>query len=76
MTDSDTTDAFLDSFFNGKYYSPRVVAQMLEVDDSTIRRWVSANKLPHIRVGSAIRIKDSDLREFIIGNQPLLNEGT
>jgi excisionase family DNA binding protein len=75
MDIKDNDEDFLDSICQGKYYTPKTAAQILDVDDTTIRRWVSANKLPHIRIGAAIRIREDHLREFVIRNHPLINEG-
>jgi excisionase family DNA binding protein len=72
MIEEESREMFLDGLLEGKYYSPKIVAELLDVDESTIRRWVNSGKIAHIRIGSSIRIKDAALRDFILRNQPLI----
>ena len=36
--------------------------------DGTIREWVNKRRLPHVRIGRAIRIPEDALDEFIARN--------
>src|SRR5439155_3140211 len=42
--------------FSGKLVSPRQAAELLGVNRETIYRLCSRGELPHIRVGSALRV--------------------
>jgi excisionase family DNA binding protein len=41
------------------------VASELRLNEQTIRNWMDAGKLPHIRVGRRVRIRRSDLDELL-----------
>jgi excisionase family DNA binding protein len=43
------------------YLTVREVAALLRVSDLTIRRWVWSGKLPALRVGRTLRIKQADV---------------
>jgi excisionase family DNA binding protein len=41
------------------------VATLLDVSEKTIRRWISAGRLPMHRIGRLVRVSDADLAAFI-----------
>jgi excisionase family DNA binding protein len=41
------------------------IAERLHVNARTVRRWIKANELVVHRVGSVVRISESDLRAFL-----------
>jgi excisionase family DNA binding protein len=41
------------------------IAERLDVNARTVRRWIKANELVVHRVGSVVRISESDLRAFL-----------
>jgi len=47
------------------YLTVHEVAGRLRVSEPTIRRWIAAGRLPAIRVGRLLRIKESDLNGFL-----------
>ena len=49
-------------------YSPRQAADALCVSVDTIRRMVNRRQLPHVRVGSQIRIPAAGLRAWLKAN--------
>ena len=44
-------------------------ARRLSVSNKSIRRWIDAGKLPAIRLGRAVRIKEEAVADFIDGRQ-------
>lgn len=40
-------------------------AQILRVTHNTVRRWVSQEKIPFVKLGYAVRISQDDLEDFI-----------
>lgn len=43
------------------------VAAQLYVTEETVRRWCRAGELGHYKIGNHIRVKGSDLKEYIEG---------
>lgn len=41
------------------------VAEMLQVSSGTVRNWVSANKIPFVKVNAAVRFERSQLEAWI-----------
>lgn len=41
--------------------TPAEVAVRLGVAPSTVRRWINAGRLPAVRIGSRLRIREADL---------------
>lgn len=41
------------------------IAILFKVTDRTVRRWISDGKLKALRVGARVRVRKSDLHEFI-----------
>lgn len=52
---------------NEKILTARAVADILQVNRETIYRLVHANELPHFRVGSAIRFRETDIENWMAG---------
>lgn len=42
--------------------TPDEAAQLLRVDDSTIRRWVDKGELAGMRIGATVRVSCADIR--------------
>lgn len=43
-------------------------ARILAISVDTVRRLVQSGKLPHTRIGSSIRLRRTDLDEFVANN--------
>jgi len=54
--------------FDETYLTVAEVAEMLKLNQQTVRNWIDQGSLPAFRVGRRVRIKRSDL-------QRVLNEG-
>jgi excisionase family DNA binding protein len=50
---------------NEEFMTVAEVAALLRLNQQTIRNWLDAGKLPHIRVGRRVRILRSDLDHLI-----------
>ncbi len=48
-----------------KTYSPAQVAEILQVKDYSIRRWINAGILPAININGRWRIRASALEKFM-----------
>ncbi|CAO5170880.1 Helix-turn-helix domain-containing protein [Frankia sp. AiPs1] len=61
-----------------RLYDPEQAAALLRVRESTLREWVRRRKVPHRRLGRAIRFSADDLRKIIAGSvvMPLSVPGT
>ena len=46
---------------NHEYLTVPDVAELLQVNPQTVRRWIWKGKLPHIKVGHTIRVPKSEL---------------
>ena len=54
---------------------PAEVATRLAVSQTTVRKWIFLRKLPVVRVGRAVRVREEDLEALIrFGYQPLRDE--
>ena len=51
-----------------KVYTPKQVAEILQVHPYTILKWIRAGKLKAIKVGRVYRIQSSDLAQFLTGS--------
>ena len=47
------------------YLTVAEVADMLRLNQQTVRNWIDAGSLPAIRVGRRVRIKSSDLNRIL-----------
>jgi len=48
-----------------KYLSPKQIAQSLGLKTITIRRWIDKGLLKGYRIGTDLRIKQSDFEQFM-----------
>ncbi len=48
-----------------RFYSVHEIAEQLDVCERTVRRWITANELGAHKLGRAVRVSDSDLRDFL-----------
>ncbi len=53
---------------NKKFFSIAEVAEILELNERTIRRWLLAEKLSGHRLGRQWRISCQDLENFLLTN--------
>lgn len=54
------------NMINEQYYSIKEVAKMLKVAYLTVYRWVQSDKLIAYKAGKQYRIKQDDLKSFLI----------
>jgi excisionase family DNA binding protein len=47
------------------YLTVADVAEMLKLNQQTVRNWIDQGKLPALRVGRRVRIKQSDLQRIL-----------
>jgi len=59
-TNDDMSDALL---------TVKEIGAVLKVNDRTVRREISAKKLPCIRIGRSIRVSRQDLDRYIAANR-------
>lgn len=45
-----------------EYYTVSEVAELLRVSEMTVRRWIWSGKLPAVRTGRLVRIRQIDVR--------------
>lgn len=50
---------------NSEYLTVPDVAELLQVNPQTVRRWIWKGKLPHVKVGGTVRIPKSGLDSMI-----------
>ena len=48
-----------------EWFTPETVAEALDVDVSTVYRWLNSGTLPGIQLGKKWRITEADIRRFI-----------
>jgi len=48
-----------------KHYTVKEVSELLGMAEITIRQWIQKGRLKSVKLGSARRIKESDLKEFL-----------
>ena len=48
-----------------KIYTVPQVAEYLQISRSKIYDWVKKGKIPHVRIGRNVRIRESDLQAWI-----------
>lgn len=55
-----------------KLLKPLEVAERLSVSPLTVRKWIFAKRLPVVRVGRSVRVREEDLEALIrLGYEPL-----
>ena len=47
------------------FFTVADVAEMLKLNQQTVRNWIDQGKLPALRVGRRVRIKQSDLQRIL-----------
>lgn len=52
------------------WWTPRQVAETLQVTPRTVARWIASGALPAYRFGRSVRIADGDFKEFIDNSRP------
>jgi len=55
--------------FSEKLLKPREVAEMLNISRSLVYQLIRSQEIPAVRIKSTVRVKASDLAEFMNGNQ-------
>lgn len=59
-----------------KLIKPTEVAERLAVSPATVRKWIFAGRLPTVRLGRAVRVREEDIETLIrIGYAPLRRGG-
>ncbi len=48
-----------------KYYNPKEIAELLSVSEKTIRRYIKSGKIKAIKIGSRLKISESNYMEFV-----------
>jgi putative molybdopterin biosynthesis protein len=48
-----------------RFYSVEEIAGRLQVSEQTVRRWVKGGRLAAFKPGKELRIRPSDLKEFL-----------
>lgn len=61
---------------NHEYLTVRDVAQLLQVNPQTVRRWIWSGKLPYIKVGQTVRVPKSELDGMLIHRQKRVQDAT
>ena len=49
-----------------KFYTPKQVAEKLNLKPTTIREWCKRGKIGHIKFGKEYRISEKDLEEWVV----------
>ena len=57
------------AFYLEKLLKPREVAEMLNISRSLVYQLIRSQEIPVVRIKSTVRVKASDLAEFINGNK-------
>lgn len=57
------------TIYSEKLLKPREVAEMLNISRSLVYQLIRSQEIPTVRIKSTVRVKASDLAEFINGNQ-------
>ncbi len=47
------------------FYSVQEIAEQLDVSERSARRWIASGELVAYKLGRAVRVSDSDLRDFL-----------
>ena len=48
-----------------KFFTIKAVAELLDVAQRTVRRWIASGQLVAHRIGGVVRIAESDLQTFL-----------
>lgn len=55
--------------YSEKLLKPREVADMLNISRSLVYQLIRSQEIPAVRIKATVRVKASDLADFINGNQ-------
>ncbi len=47
------------------FWTVQGIAEQLDVSERTLRRWIASGELVAHKLGRAVRVSDSDLRDFL-----------
>lgn len=51
----------------GKLYSVEIVAELLDVEEQTIRKWIKEGKLKSLKLaGTTLKIAETELERFVL----------
>ena len=50
---------------NDRLLTAKEVADLIQVDRSTVSRWAKAGTLPSLKIGDLLRFRPSDIEAFI-----------
>ena len=53
------------------WWTPKQIAETLQVTPRTVARWIASGALPAHRFGRSVRIADADFKEFIANSRPV-----
>jgi excisionase family DNA binding protein len=53
------------------WWTPKQIAETLQVTTRTVARWIASGALPAHRFGRSVRIADADFKEFISNSRPV-----
>jgi excisionase family DNA binding protein len=57
-----------------RYFTVQQVAERLQVNEQTVRRWLREGALKGVRLAERWRVTDGDVREFIDKQRPEAKE--
>lgn len=52
-----------------EHYSPKEVAARLHVSERTVWRWIAARLVTYVKIGGAVRIKQTELQRVLRESQ-------
>ena len=48
-----------------RLFTVRELAEYLSLNEETIRRWIKSEKLPALKIGRELRVKESEVEKFL-----------
>ena len=54
-----------------KYLKLEEAAGRISISIHTLRKWIATRKIRYYKFGGAVRIKESDLYDFAVENEPV-----
>ena len=51
-----------------KLLSVRSVAELLQIKEQTVRKWVADMQIPHLRLGRTIRFRKTEVLQWLENN--------
>jgi excisionase family DNA binding protein len=61
--------------FNEEFLTVAEVAELLKLNQQTVRNWIDQGSLPAVRVGRRVRIRRSDLERVLEGGSTQAGRG-